>query len=163
MKTRNRHRSSPHPWHHNGICRAFHDRVIYRLFRQARNASSSTRIKSRSGSTALSLFHRHREYPDDTFSVLRDTSGTEQEHTAVPVIFAACHIACAVSRFGFSTNCATSKATVPAHPPTLHRDEYSHIRFQVVRHNAEGHQLTRFGIRHGITTAARNASSSAIT
>ncbi len=163
MKTRNRHRSSPHPSAHNGICRAFHDRVIYRLFRTGRNASSSTRIKSRSGSTALIVFHRHREYPDDTFSVLRDSVGTEQEHTAVPVIFAACHIGLAVSRFGFSTNCATSKATVSSHPPTLHRDEYSHIRFQVDPHNAEGHQLARFGIRHGITHGARNASSSAIT
>ncbi len=163
MKTKNRHRSSPHPRHHNGICRTFHDRVIHRLFRQARNASSSTRIKSRSGSTAPSLFHRHREYPDDIFSVLRDASGAEQEHTAVPVIFAACHMAWAVSRFGFSTNCATSKATDPARPPTLHRDEYSHNRFQVIRHNAEGHQLARFGIWHGITTAVRKASSSAIT
>ncbi len=162
-RTRNQHRSSPHPSAPQQHLPTFHDRVIHRLFRAGEKRFFTTRIKSRSGSTALIAFSQASEYPGDIFSVLRDSVRRGTGTTAVPVIFAACHIGLGGFQIRFSTNCATSKATVSCSPADTHRDEYSHNRFLVDPAQCRRSQLARFGIWHGITHGGTERVSSAIT
>ncbi len=148
---RNRHRSSPHPSAPQRHLPCVHDRVIYRLFRTGEKRLFIHRIKSRSGSTALIAFSQASRIPDDTFSVLRDSVRHGTGTYPVPVIFAACHIGLRGFQIRFSTNCATSKATVSCSPADTSPDEYSHIRFQVDPAQCRRSPVARFGIRHGIT------------